>query len=444
MIERPRRRMRLHYFLWAFVALLGAPGCEHDQPAPVTAEKAAAPKKVEVVQAALEPWPRTVSVQGSLLAHEDAVVGSKLACRVDSVAVDLGSVVKQGDPLVALDRSELELQVQLAEANLKQACAAIGLTPDGDETKVNYANSPKVELEKALVDEAQANVSRAKQLLPTRAITGAEYDALVAQLKAAHARYDSAVNAVAEQIALIGVRRRELALAQQKLVDATIVAPFDGIVEERRVSPGEYVQVGQAVVTLVRSDRLRFTAGVPESKAAPVASGQRVNIRIAGRSEPVIAAVSRVSPTVMLTSRSVRIEADVPNSDLSLQAGLFAEADVVVDPYAETLAVPATAVSRFAGVHKVWLVKNGAASQQTVRIGRESADRIEILEGIAAGDTIVSSADEGHDGPVIAVEGKADSDQLSAVSDQAEENPREASMNAASGRRISTPTPPSG
>jgi multidrug efflux pump subunit AcrA (membrane-fusion protein) len=129
-----------------------------------------------------------------------------------------------------------------------------------------------------------------------------------------------------------------------------------------------------------------------------------VEIRVAGKPEPITAVVSRVSPTVMLASRSVRIEADVPNSNLSLQAGLFAEADIVVDPYAEALAVPTSAVSRFAGVQKVWLVRDGQASQQTVRIGREAKERVEILEGIAAGDSVVGNADDGHDGPVIAIE----------------------------------------
>jgi RND family efflux transporter MFP subunit len=385
-------------------------GCHQPEAPPVdaAAKKTGAPKEVVVVQASQQAWPRTVTVQGSLLADEDSVIGSKLACRVESVAVDLGSVVKKGDPLVTLDRSELNLRVQFAEANLRQACAAIGLTPDGDETKVEYANSPRVELEQALIDEARAAVTRGQQLLPTRAITGAEYDTMVALLKAAQARYDSAINAVAEQISLIGVRRTELALAQQQLVDASIIAPFDGIVDERRVSPGEYVQVGQAVVTLVRTDRLRLTAGVPESKARPIKSGQRVEIRIAGRPEPVAAVVSRVSPLVTQTSRSVRIEADVANPDLELQAGLFAEADIIVDPDAQALSLPTTAVSRFAGVQKVWLVADGAAKQQTVRTGREADGRVEILDGLAAGDTVVNNAAEGHDGPVIAVDKPAD------------------------------------
>src|SRR5690606_17516452 len=131
------------------------------------------------------------------------------------------------------------------------------------------------------------------------------------------------------------------------------------VVEQRRVTPGEYVPLGQPVVTLVRADRLRFTAGVPESKARDIAGGQHLEIRVAGRDEPVAATITRVSPTVTQTSRAVRIEADVPNDDLELQAGLFAEAEIVVDPLSQALALPASAVSRFAGVRKVWLVVDG-------------------------------------------------------------------------------------
>ena len=404
----PCRSTRPHFTLLGAACLLAALGCSQNAAGPANAssvaKKSVPPKEVAVVEASQQPWPRTVAIQGSLLADEDSVIGSKLAGRVATVSVDLGSIVKKGDPLVMLDRSELDLRVKFADAQLQQACAAIGLTPDGDESKVQYANSPRVELEQALIDEAQAAVTRAKQLLPTRAIIGAEYDTMVALLKAAQARYDSAINAVAEQISLIGVRRTELALAQQQLVDANILAPFDGIVESRRVSPGEYVQIGQPVITLVRTDRLRLTAGVPESKAGPIKTGQKVQIRVAGRDEPVDAVVSRVSPTVMQTSRSVRIEADVANPDLELQAGLFAEADIIVDADAQTLALPATAVSRFAGVQKVWLVVDGTARQQTIRTGRESDGRVEILEGLAAGDRVVTNAAQGHDGPVIAVD----------------------------------------
>jgi RND family efflux transporter MFP subunit len=387
-------------------------GCESAK-APESASPSAAvePKQVRVVAAQLQSWPDTVRVQGSLLADEDSIVGSKLAGRVETVKVDLGSVVKQGDELVLLDRREFELQVKLAESQLQQACAAIALTPDEDETKIQFENAAPVRLERAQIEQAQAALARAEPLLPSRAVTAAEYDVMVSQLKAAQARHDSALNGVSEQVALIGVRRTELALARQQLADASILAPFDGVVEQRRVAPGEYVQVGQPVVTLVRSDRLRYTAGVPETRAAAIRLGQPIEIHLPHASEPVVAAVSRISPTVTPTSRSILIEADVPNTEARLQAGLFAEADVVVNAEAQSLTLPSTAVSRFAGVQKVWLVEKGAARQLTVQTGREAGGRIELTGGLKTGDVVVTNAAEGYEGPIVAVDAPAEPQQ---------------------------------
>lgn len=396
------------------VALIG---CGEAAPSGKTgaAKPVAQPKEVSVAVADLEAWPRSVRVQGSLLADEEAVIGSKLAGRVETVEVDLGSIVRKGETLVTLDRSELDLQVQLAEAQLRQATAAIGLTPEDDETELDYKNSPPVQLEQALVDEAQAAVNRAQGLLPTRAITGGEYDTLIAQLRAAKARYNSALNSVGTQASLISVRRAELSLVRQQIVDSRIVAPFDGVVEARRTSPGEYLAMGQPVISLVRADRLRLTAGVPESRAREIKPGQRVEIRVAGVDEPIVAAVTRVSPIVTQTSRSVRIEADVPNPGNQLQAGLFAEADVIVDADSQALALPELAVTRFAGVEKVWLVADGEATQQSIRTGRQERGRIEILDGLPVGSQVVADADQGRSGPVK-VTGEAVSDQLSAIS----------------------------
>jgi RND family efflux transporter MFP subunit len=366
-------------------------------------------KEVAVVRARLESWPRTIQVQGSLLAYEDAVIGSKLAGRVAEIAVDLGSVVRQGEPLVRLVRSELDLRVELAEAQLKQACATIGLTPAADETTFDATEAPGTMMEAAMVNEAQRTVNRAQQLLSSRAVTEQEFDTMVAQLKAAQARYHAALNTVGEQISLIGVRRKELALARQAVIDSEVVAPFDGVVGKRFVSPGEFVSAGQAVVSLVRSDVLRYTAGVPESRAAEIKEGQQIvinqGINIAA---PLTTKLSRVSPTVMQATRSILVEADVPNPTLDLQAGLFAEAEVIVDPNEEAIVVPRSAVSRFAGVQKVWVVVEGNAKQQTIRTGREDPQRVEILAGLEVGALVVLNASEGHDGPVVPKEAFSD------------------------------------
>jgi membrane fusion protein (multidrug efflux system) len=260
-------------------------------------------------------------------------------------------------------------------------------------------------LERALIDEARAAVARAEQLRPRGVVTASEFERVEAQLKTAEARYHSALNNVGEQIALIGVRRAELAIAQQQFDDAQIVAPFDGIVQLRNVAAGEYVQVGQAMVTLVRADKLRFTAGVPERRAGEVRVGQEVHLHLPG-DRPVVAAVSRISPMVTQTSRSLLIEADVENRGLLWRAGQFAEGEIIVNRDEQVLAVPAAAVSEFAGVQKVWLVREGQAVEQPIRVGRRDLARVEVLSGISPGDLVVGNSHDGIPGAVVPVPAK--------------------------------------
>src|SRR5581483_4445755 len=134
-----------------------------------------------------------------------------------------------------------------------------------------------------------------------------------------------------EQIALLGVRRAELALAQQQQADATIRAPFQGVVQKRQVARGAYLHVGDPVLTLVRTDPLRFVGGVPEREALRIRMGEEVRVYLEGESKPLIAQVSRISAGLDPASRSLTFEADIPNPSGKLRAGVFAQADVVVD-----------------------------------------------------------------------------------------------------------------
>ncbi|QDU96476.1 efflux RND transporter periplasmic adaptor subunit [Lignipirellula cremea] len=386
--------------------LAAASGCEgptasSKAPAPQSANSP--PRQVEVVEISWQPWADTVRLQGSLLGDQQSVVGSRLPGLVERVEVDLGATVHQGDVLVELDRRELELRVAQAAAELHQSCSAIGLTPDQSEHDVVRENSPGVMLEQALVDEARANLSRAQGLLDRKIVTESEYERLSAQLKTAEARYRSSLNAVSEQIALIGVKRAELALANQQLTESVIKAPYDGVVSQRHVSPGEYVQVGQGLVTIVRTDTLRFTAGVPERKARDIQPGQTIRIELEGESQPIIASVSRISPLINASSRARWIEADVANPQLRLQAGLFARARVVVNEDAQALAIPLSAVREFAGVQKAWVVRDGVAAECRIQTGRAEADRIEILSGLEPGDLVVRNSKDGKAGAAVAV-----------------------------------------
>jgi RND family efflux transporter MFP subunit len=206
-----------------------------------------------------------------------------------------------------------------------------------------------------------------------------------------------------------------LGLARQALQDAEIRAPFDGVIEQRFVAPGAYLQVGQPVVALVKVDPWRFRASVPEREATAVQVGQRVTIRIEGEQTELDAVIARISPSVEMSNRALTVEA-VERPDTAsarpheagaprsrLRRGLFAEADIHVDPTAQTLAVPRAAVREFAGVEKVWCVVDGEATERRVEMGRQNDAYAEILSGLSAGDVVVVDGFPKQAGPVEVV-----------------------------------------
>jgi RND family efflux transporter MFP subunit len=346
-------------------------------------------------------WPAIVRSQGTLFGDEQTVVGAKVAGRVAQVHFDLGDLVRTGEILVTLDQEEFRLQAAQAEAQLQQARSAVGLRDGGDLSSLQPEESPPVREAKAIWQEAENNLARAQDLLNNNAIAKGEFDQAMAAERVAEARYSSALNGVLEKIALIGVRQAEFDLAKQRLQDAVIRAPLDGYVQRREVSPGSYLMVGQPVAVMVRTDPLRFRGSVPERYAQSLSVGQGVKLQIESVQEPYLAKITRISPMLELQSRALLFEAEVGNSNYQLRAGLFAEAEIVIDPAAMAIVVPHSAVLEFAGTQKVWKIVNGVASEQQIVPGSRREEGREIIEGLVAGDQILIDAEKGRIAKVI-------------------------------------------
>ena len=347
-------------------------------------------------------WPTVVRSQGSLMADEIAVIGAKLAGRVVETHVDLGSRVSAGEVLARLQSQEFELGVQQAEAQLAEACAVIGLKPEDSIEKLDPESVPSVLVAEAIWQESRDSLTRTEQLRKSNAISKSEYERQLAAERVASAKYQSALSGVAEKIALIRVRRAALAMAQQDLQDAVIRAPFAGVVQQRHVTEGVIVNEGMPLVTLVRTDPLRYRGRVPERKAFAVREGQPLNIKVEGYPDLLVSEVKRTSPSLDEANRSLMIEGEIENPKGLLRSGVFAEAEIVVDADATTLAVPMAAVGEFAGVYRVWLVTDGVAGQQQVQIGRRSAQQVEILSGLEAEQWVIANFDQGIVGRVEA------------------------------------------
>jgi membrane fusion protein (multidrug efflux system) len=383
------------------IVAAGLWGCQKSPPAatgsaPVGGPVAALPTiKAEVLE--IEPcrWPRLARGQGSLVADEVAIVGAKVPGRIADVRVDLGDVVKANAELVSLDREDLRLQIVQSEALLSQSRAAVGLAADASLETLNPLNSPPVREAQAVWDEARTKRHRLETLRQQNALTEIELQQVQAAEKVADAQYSSALNSVNEKIALIRVRTADLAVAKQRFADAITIAPFAGMVLQRHVAPGSYVQVGDPLVTLMRTSPLRYQGTLPERYAQEVRVGQDVQLKIDAAAGPRTVKVTRISPTLNPNSRALMFEADVDNADGRLRAGLFVEANIVLGPQQEAVIVPAAALFEFAGTEKVWKVVDGKATEQAVSTGDRRGELVEIISGLKSGDRILAQAEGG-------------------------------------------------
>lgn len=413
--------------LLVLAGALAAAGCSgHVQQADKS--KASAPAELPVLAAEvleIQPvsWPQTVRSQGSLVADDMVVVGAKIAGRVEQVNVDLGDSTAANATIATLDQEEFKLQVALAEAQLVQARAALGLAGDDPVAQLNPQKAPPVREAQAVLDEARLRTERAQSLRARNAVTQEELDTALAAELVAEARYTAANNGVLEKIALIHVRSAELELAKQRLVDAVILAPFEGLIHQRHVSQGSYVQIGDPIVTLVRTSTLRFQGTLPERHAVRLAVGQQVRLMVESVAEPREATITRISPLIAEQSRSLMFEAKLDNSDGRLQAGLFAEAEVIVDPDSHVMAIPPAAIIEFAGAEKVWKVVDGVAQEQLVETARRGETAVEIVSGLSAGDVILHNAAEGKVAKIEPITGTSVARPVSLVEDAAESPP---------------------
>tara|TARA_R110002049_G_scaffold185580_2_gene353777 strand:+ start:42 stop:1538 length:1497 start_codon:yes stop_codon:yes gene_type:complete len=383
--------------LCAIVVMLAVIGCGGTEEVLVQAKKAELETiEAETLTVTLRDWPTIVRSQGNLDADEQSVVGSEASGRVAEIHVDLGDFVRRGDPLITLDQDDARLLVVQAEAQLRQARAAVGLQEGMPIEKLDPKASPPVREAEAMRDEAKLALERSARLLQQNAIAQSEYDQADAAERVASSRYSSALNGVREKIATIGVRQAELSMRQQQLDNATVRAPFDGYVQQRNVALGTYVTVGQMIAVMVRTHPLRFRGTIPERHAQSLRVGQKVRLQIESVDQPRTAEITRISPTLSPLSRTLEFETEIANEDRALRSGLFAEAEVEIDPDAQAIVIPEAAVVAFAGTRKVWKVVDGVATEQPVVTTDRRGGQCRVVDGLEIGDVILVDGESGR------------------------------------------------
>jgi RND family efflux transporter MFP subunit len=290
-------------------------------------------------------WPGTVR------SRTVASVAPRLLARVLEVKVVAGAAVKAGDPIAFLDDRDVRARAEQARSALAAAESQAG--------------------------QGDADLARARALLERRAATDADLEQAGSRARTARAEVERARQAVAE--------------AETLLAEAVVRAPFDGVVVERLVEPGDVAAPGRPLATVEDARRLRLEALVPERYAARATLGATVTAVLDdagdGSAREVRATIDEIAPAADPQTRTVLVKAALPEGT-ALRAGTFARLRQPCGKRAALL-VPAAAISRAGQLESVRVLESGAARTRNVRTGKGHGDEVEVLAGLDEGEVVL-------------------------------------------------------
>lgn len=341
----------------ALVALLF--GCHRAEPAPAAALQEEAPIHVITAVASERPVPEFLTLTGSLLADKESDIAADANGKVVSTQVERGQSVKQGDLLATLDASAAALSARAALAQEQFA--------------------------KTQAQQAKLECDRSKQLFDSGAISKAEFDRSVSQCTSSQWSVAAATAQHGSAAKMVG--------------DSAIRAPFSGVIGERYVNVGQYVQPSTRVVSLYAIDPLRLELSVPESNVALIQQGLPVAFRVSAYGEQGFTGKVRfISPNVRQESRDLVVEALVPNADGKLRPGMFATVRLNVGNK-PAVVVPLNAVRKDLDPVRAYAVVDGRIEERVLQLGEELEGVVAVTSGVKVGDALVLDAPKTiHDG----------------------------------------------
>jgi RND family efflux transporter MFP subunit len=294
----------------------------------------------------------------------------------------------------------IETQYTVAQAQYESALQQLKLVEEG-------AREEDVQAVEAQVKQAEATLELAKTLVDTRSW---EKDIALAEagLKQAQAGLSTAEameKAKSWEMEIItaetSVEQAKVALelAQKNLDDAFIKAPISGIISKRQIDVGDIAMTASSMATpifeIVDMDVVKANVGVIEDDLNKVKVGNEALVKVKTITEPAKGIVTKISPTVDPSTRNATVEITIQNPEHKLKPGMFAEAEVIVEKHTSTLLAPADTVFEKDGKHYLYVVNSGKAKLTPVALGFKNKDKIEIINGVKKGDTVIVSGQIG-------------------------------------------------
>jgi len=388
--------MRLSVPVIVAAAALGAVACKKTTPTPTGPEPAATggsaqPVSVRFAKVESRKLPPALEISGTLEPDEKSEVAAQFAGAVKSVAVDVGTRVKKGDVLVVLDASEAALRLAAAKSTADQQRARLGLK---SKNGFDAETVPDVKAAKEARDLAVVEAKRTEKLAQEGAVAQAVADQAKTNAQRAEAAYDAARNGANQGFAALKTAEAQAGLSGKNLKDTRVLAPFDGAVQERRVSAGEFAGVGRVVAVVVKDNPLRLKIDVPEAEIAGIKQEASVLLRVSAYpGRDFKGTVKRIGAAINSYSRTLPVEAEVPNDEGTLRPGFFVRAQVSLEGAAtDVLLVPESAVGSTGSNARVYVREGNRVLEKLVAVGRHVGDLVEVRGPIKAGEEVAAES----------------------------------------------------
>jgi membrane fusion protein (multidrug efflux system) len=324
------------------LSLVLASGCGPKNAAPAGAGGGGAfAVQAIVADVTVQSITETLSLVGTLAANEMVEIKSETDGVVAEILFQEGQLVKSGDLLLRLDEVKASAALAEAEANFKLS-------------RVTH--------------------DRSRQLFQDKLISQQEFDQAAALFQANQAGVE--------------MRKRELK-------DARIVAPFDGVVSTRQVSPGQVISKNTTLTWLVDLDPVKVELGVPERFVSQLKIGQKLQVTVAAFPARVFSGeLFFVAPFVETVTRTALVKARIPNLQHELKPGMFANLDLTLRLKEQAILIPETSVMATGDRTVIYVVDAQDTAQiRPVKVGLRQAGMVEITEGLKPGERVVA---EGH------------------------------------------------
>jgi RND family efflux transporter MFP subunit len=343
---------------------------------------------VAVVKAVTGNLAQTLAVAAEFRPFQEIEIHAKVAGYLKSISVDVGDRVRAGERLAVLEVPELQDELRQDAAAVKRA-----------EEDVNRAHAD-LDRANSAHDVAHVGATRLSSVLKVRPnlVAQQDIDEAMGRDRVAEAQIATAKAALAAAQQGLEVSKAAQQKTQTLWGYTEITAPFAGVITQRYADPGAMIQAGTSsqtqampVVRLSQNTRLRLVIPVPESTVALIHLGTPVDLDVQALHKTFTGKVARFSERLDSDTRTMRVEVDVENPTLELVPGMYATASIVLDSASDAVIVPVEALDHADAKPHVFVVDpNQRVDIRAVATGLETADRVQIKNGISSGDLVVT------------------------------------------------------